>query len=129
MITWIKNKATIMKNIILEKAYSFAVNSVLIAKNIQESKNEYILTRQLIRCSTSIGANITESQAAESRKDFIHKLKIALKEALECRYWLNLLKDTNYLSEEVGGNSIAQLTEIIKMLIAIINRTRINMEE
>lgn len=117
-----------MKNFVINKAYTFSVNAVLESKYIQKTEKEFILTKQLIRCSTSIGANITEAQAAESRKDFIHKMKIAHKEALESRYWLNFLKDTNCLSKEKSVVLIYQITEIIKMIVAIINSTRINLK-
>jgi four helix bundle protein len=86
------------ESILRTKSYQFALNSVRICKDLIE-KREYILSKQLIRSSTSIGANIREANYAQSTKDFVHKLSISLKECDETLYWLELLHDSNYLDE------------------------------
>ena len=84
------------ENIIVSKSYAFALEIVKLYKTLAEQK-EFVLSKQLLRSGTSIGANIHEGIASESKKDFIHKLGIALKEARETSYWLNLLKDSKYI--------------------------------
>ena len=83
-----------------EKSFAFAVRIVNVYKYLSSEKKEFVLTKQLLRCGTSIGANITEAQQAQSRADFIAKLSIALKEACETNYWLRLLHAANFLSEQ-----------------------------
>ena len=87
-------------NIIVKKSYSFALEIITIYKYLVSEKKEFVLSKQLLRSGTSVGANIHEAIASESKKDFIHKLGISVKEARETSYWLNLLKDSNYISEE-----------------------------
>ena len=91
---------------------------------LQEEKKEYILSKQLIRSGTSIGANIVESQQAQSRADFISKLSIALKEACETNYWIRLLKATDYLSESEFTSIIVDCRELEKILTSIIKTSR-----
>jgi len=85
-----------MNNSIQEKSFRFAVRIVKLCRYLQTEKKEYILTKQLLRSGTSIGANVSESQQAQSRPDFVNKLNIALKEASETEYWLRLLYETDY---------------------------------
>ncbi|KAF0152825.1 MAG: hypothetical protein FD143_753 [Ignavibacteria bacterium] len=80
--------------------------------------------KQLVRCGTSIGANVTESQEASSKKDFINKLSIALKEARECEYWLKLLKETEVVNEKEFLSLINDCDELIRLLIVIIKRCK-----
>lgn len=87
------------ENIIVTKSYAFALEIVVLYKQLSEQK-EFILSKQLLRSGTSIGANVHEGVASESKKDFIHKLNIALKEANETSYWLNLLKDSSYINAD-----------------------------
>src|SRR5688572_11823349 len=86
------------QNTIYLKSYSFAIRIVNIYKEISENKREYILSKQLLKSGTAVGALVHEAQQAESKADFIHKMSIALKEANETEYWLRLLKDTNFVS-------------------------------
>ena len=88
------------ESIMLEKSKDFAVEIVVLCKKITEEQKEYVLTKQLLRSATSIGANIHESKYAQSKADFISKMKIALKECYETEYWLELLFDTNCMNEE-----------------------------
>jgi four helix bundle protein len=84
------------ENVVKDKSYKFAVRVVGLYKYLANEKKEYVLSRQLLRAGTSIGANIKEATQAESRADFIHKMAIALKEASETEYWLELLKETGF---------------------------------
>ncbi len=86
------------KNIIKEKSFAFAIDIVNLYKVLSEKK-EFVLSRQVLRSGTSIGANVRESEHAQSKADFIHKLSISLKEANETEYWLDLLYETKYLSD------------------------------
>ena len=113
-----------MYNAVEEKSFCFAVRIVKLRKYLQEEKKEYILSKQLMRSGTSIGANIIESQQAQSRADFISKLNIALKEAVETNYWLRLLHATDYLTDSEFLSIIAACKELEKLLTAIIKTTR-----
>jgi len=84
-------------SILKDKSYNFSVRVVKLCKFLQEEKREYILSKQIIRSGTSVGASIFEAEYAQSNLDFIHKFSISLKEANETLYWLSLLKDTDYL--------------------------------
>jgi four helix bundle protein len=112
------------ESIIAGKAYIFALEIVKIYKVLVEQKKEYVLSKQLLRSGTSIGANINEAVAGQSKRDFVYKLHIALKEARETNYWLNLLKDSLYISlvefDELSNNC----NEIMKMLSSIIITTK-----
>ena len=91
-----------MDNVIEEKSFHFAVRIVKLNQYLRTKKKEYILSKQLLRSGTSIGANVAESQQAQSRADFISKLHIALKETAETEYWLRLLVLSDYISEKEG---------------------------
>lgn len=111
-------------NIILKKSFSFALNSIKTYSSLRKEK-EYVISKQFLRSSTSIGANINESVSAVSKKDFAHKISIALKEARETKYWLLLLYESNLVSIDVSEN-LLQVEEIIKILTAISKTTKIN---
>ena len=106
------------------KSFSFAVRIVKLCKHLNESKKEYILSKQLLRAGTSVGANIAEAEQAQSRADFISKMSIALKEAVETNYWLRLLQASEYLSEKEFLSIHGDCCELEKMLTAIIKSTR-----
>ena len=109
-----------MNNAIREKSFQFAVRIVKLCKYLQTEQKEYTLTKQLLRCGTSIGANVAESQQAQSRADFISKLNIALKESYETDYWLRLMYETQYLTLDEFQSIIVDCHEIEKLLISII---------
>ena len=113
-----------MDNIVEEKSFRFAVRIVKLSKYLFEAKKEYVLSKQLLRSGTSIGANIAESKQAQSRADFLSKLEIALKETTETKYWLRLLKETDFLSENEFGSIYPDCVEIEKLLVAIIKSTK-----
>lgn len=103
-------------NIFITKSFSFAVNVVNTYKFLVETKREYILSKQLLRSGTAVGALIRESQNAESKADFIHKLGIAQKECDETIYWLELLKETDYISDSTFEELKLKATELLKMI-------------
>ena len=113
-----------MENVIKYKSFLFAIRIVKLTKFLRETQNEYILSKQLLRCGTSIGANVAESQQAQSRPDFISKLNIALKEATETNYWLRLLHATNYLNDEQFESIFADCRDIENLLISIVKTTK-----
>ena len=111
-------------SIIAKKAYAFALNIVTLYKQLIEEKREYVLSKQLLRSGTSIGANVNEAICAQSKRDFVHKLSIALKETRETDYWLHLLKDSSYITIECFDKTISDCTEIFKILSSIILTTK-----
>ena len=114
----------IMNNAIEEKSFQFAVRIVKLCRYLRDEKKEFILSKQLLRAGTSIGANIAESQQAQSRPDFVSKLCIALKEASETNYWLRLLRATDYLSETEYRTMIVQCKELERLLTSILKSTK-----
>jgi four helix bundle protein len=113
-----------MGNPVKEKSYKFAVRIVNVYKYLQEEKSEYILSKQLLKSGTSIGANVAESQAAQSSADFVSKLHIAFKEANETKYWIELLSDTDYLTQEQKDSLLNDCKEIENLLAKIIKTTK-----
>lgn len=109
-----------------EKSFSFAVKIVRIQQKLVKEKREYLLSRQLMRSGTSIGANVYEALEGSSKRDFINKMNISLKEAVETEYWLDLLKETGYLNEEDYLTLEKDCLELIKLLTAIIKSSRMN---
>lgn len=108
-----------MANIIQEKSRAFAIKIIDCYKYLNEERHEYVMSRQLLRCGTSIGANTRESKNAQSRSDFLSKLSIALKEADETNYWLDLLHASNYINDKLYDSLEKDCTEIIKILTSI----------
>ena len=111
------------KNIIKDKTFEFAKEIVYLYKNLTENK-EFVLSKQLLRSGTSIGANVREAEHAQSKADFIHKMSIALKEANETEYWLDLLFETKYISVEEFQSVKNKIIEILKLLTSIINTSK-----
>ena len=107
-------------NAIKEKSFEFALRIVKMYKYLTEKKSEYVLSKQVLRSGTSVGANIREAEQAQSPADVIHKLNIALKEANETEYWIELLFQSEYIEEEHYKSIIADCGEINKILISII---------
>ena len=113
-------------NIIEIKSFDFAVKIVNLHKLLVKEKNEFILSKQLVRCGTSIGANISEAQKAQTRPDFNAKMNIALKEANETYYWLKLLLATGYLNENEFRSIEPDINEIIAILVSICKKTNVS---
>ena len=112
------------KNIIKEKTYAFAVSIVELCRRTQTQQKEYVITRQLIKSGTAPGALVREAEQAESRKDFIHKMSIALKEIHESDYWLNIMCDTGYIVPDEFKKYQMKCIEIIKILTTIIKSSK-----
>ena len=113
-----------MNNVILEKSMSFAIRVVNLYKYLGEEKKEFVLSKQLLRSGTSVGANVREAIQGQSKKDFTAKMSIALKEAVEAEYWLELLYKTSYLTEEQYKGIGTDCGEIVKLLTAIVKSSR-----
>ncbi|MBQ2809747.1 MAG: four helix bundle protein [Clostridia bacterium] len=116
-------------SIMLDKAKALAISIVKICRSIKETKKESVLTNQLLRAGTSIGANIHESKYAQSSADFVSKMQIALKECYETEYWLELLFETGYMQESEYKPIQNECGAIRRMLISSINTTKANLED
>lgn len=108
------------------KSYDFALKIVKLYKELVSQKKEFTLSKQLLRSGTSIGANISEANGAISRADFSAKISIAYKESLETKYWLNLLKDSDYILAEQADKLIIDADELSRIMFSILKTTRIN---
>ena len=114
-----------MKNNIIEfKSFEFAVRIVNLYKYLCEIKKEPVLSKQLLRSGTSVGANVAEAQQAQSKADFISKISIALKETTETKYWLRLMNATDYLSDIEIKTILADCVEIEKILTSILKSSK-----
>ncbi|MDW5287975.1 four helix bundle protein [Formosa sp. PL04] len=114
------------QNIVKNKSFVFAVEIVSLYKNLTSNKKEFVMSKQLLRSGTSIGANIREAEFAQSKADFIHKLSIALKEANETDYWLDLLFAANYLSKNEFDSYKIKSQEMLRLLISIVKSSKNN---
>ena len=113
-----------MDNVIENKSFQYAIRIVRLYKFLCEEKKESILSKQLLRAGTSIGANATGSQQAQSKPDFVSKISIALKEASETKYWIKLLGATEYLSENQTNSILDDCVEIEKILVTILKSAK-----
>ena len=114
------------KSILKDKSYAFAIMVVKLSQFLVSEKREFILSKQLLRSGTAVGALIREAEFAQSKKNFVNKMSISLKEANETLYWLDLLKDTNYINEEEHQIHIGLNKELVAMLISSIKTTKSN---
>ena len=113
------------ENIIQKKSFEFSFRIIDLYKRLVEEK-EYVLSNQLLRSATSIGANVEESIAAESKKDFLHKMYVANKESRETKYWLLLLKEGNLTQQDLT-KELSDIEEILKIISAITKSTKMNL--
>ncbi len=113
-------------NVLKEKSILFALDVIHLYKHICETKKEYVLSKQFLRSGTSIGANISEAEYAESKPDFIHKLAVALKESNETKYWLELLYRSDYIDQFYFDAIRPKVEEQMKLLTSIINTSKNN---
>ena len=111
-------------NPIVDKSKAFAIATVRLYKRLCDERHEFVLSKQFVRAGTSIGANVHEAVRAQSHADFISKMSIALKEAQETEYWLDLLHETNYLDDKMYNSLNDDCVELIKMLTAIIKKLK-----
>ena len=116
------------QSIVAEKSFSFAVRIVKLYQYICNNKKEYVIFKQLLRSGTSIGANIQEALNGQSKRDFLSKMNIALKEAGETQYWLRLLTATEILTEKESRSILDDCTELLKMLTSIVKTTSSNLQ-
>jgi len=117
------------ENILKEKSYSFAIRIVRLSQFLLTEKKEFVLSKQILRSGTAVGALIREAEFAQSKADFINKMSIALKEANETDYWLLLLRDTDYLEEKLFENLEQNCKELIALLVASIKTAKMNNEK
>ncbi len=120
-----KNNSQLKKeNIVMNKSYAFALRIIKLYKYLVSEKKEFVLSKQLLRSGTAIGALIKESEHAQSKADFINKMNIALKEANETTYWLQLLKDSDYINEKEFDSIFPDSEELLKLLVSIVKTTK-----
>jgi len=117
------------ENLIQVKSYQFSIRIIKLYQYLKNEKKEFVLSKQILRCGTSIGANIEESIGGSSQKDFVAKLNISYKEARETHYWLRLLKDTDYIDTAMFDSLIKDCESILKILYKIIETSRSNMNK
>jgi four helix bundle protein len=108
----------VKESILLDKSLSFALRVVKLSRYLQDSHKEYVLSRQVLRSGTAIGALIREAQYAQSKADFLNKLTIALKEANETKYWLHILAESEYITQTMYQSIEPEAEELLKLLIA-----------
>ena len=116
------------KSLVDKKAYFFALQIISVYKQLATEKKEFVLSKQLLRSGTAIGALIREAEHAQSKKDFLSKMNIALKEANETVYWLQLIHDSEYIGSSDFEKLLPLINELVKMLAAIVKTTKINLE-
>ncbi len=114
------------ENLIMDKSFAFAIRIIKLYKILCEERKEFVLSKQMMRSGTSIGALIRESEHAQSKADFINKLSIALKEANETEYWLMLLMKTDYISTDEYDSIIEDCREVLRLLISIVKTMKEN---
>lgn len=112
------------ESVLRDKSYQFALRIVKLYKYVSTEQKEYVLSKQILRSGTSIGANIEEAKHAQSKTDFIHKLSIAQKELSETNYWLRLLRDSEYLTIKQAESLLLDCVEVQKLLTASIKTAK-----
>ena len=117
------------ENIIKNKSFEFAVLVVEMNKKLVGEMREFVLSKQFLRSGTAVGALYREAEQAESKRDFIHKLAIALKEANETEYWIELMHETKLIQTNDFNELFSKVKELIRMLVSIINTTKKNLNE
>lgn len=111
-------------NVIVDKSKTFAVRIIKLYKYLCENKKEYVLSKQLLRSGTSIGANVKEAIRGQSKADFVAKMSIALKEASETEYWLELLYETDFIDQKQFNSIYADNNELLKLLTSIVKSSK-----
>ena len=113
-----------MANVVEEKSFQFAIRVIRLYQYLRSKKKEFVLSKQLLRSGTSIGANVAEAQQAQSRADFLSKINIALKEAAETEYWIRLLRATDYMEEKEFLSIYDDCEQVKKLLVSIVKSTK-----
>ena len=117
------------ENVVMSKSYTFALRIIKMYKYLVAEKKEYVLSKQLLRSGTAIGALIKESEHAQSKADFLNKMNVALKEANETEYWIELLRDSEYLLATESLSILEDSTELIRLLISIVKTTKTSLKK
>ena len=117
------------ESIVMNKSYAFALRIIRVYKYLITEKKEYVLSKQLLRSGTAIGALIKEGEHAQSKADFLNKMNVALKEANETEYWIELLRDSEYLSTSESLSLLADIAELIRILISIVKSTKASLDK
>lgn len=115
------------ENVIREKSYAFALRIVKAYKYLAEEKKEYVLSKQLLRCGTSVGANVEEAIGGQTPKDFLSKSNVSYQEARETMYWLRLLKDSDILNEKESDSLMKNCDELLKIIGTIIKTMKVKL--
>ena len=115
------------ESVLKEKSYQFALRIIKLYKYLVSENKEYVLSKQILRAGTSIGANVEEANQAQSKADFIYKLSISQKEAFETDYWLRLMRDSEYLTEAQADSLLNDCRELQKLLTASIKTAKENL--
>ena len=118
----------VRENVVVEKSMSFAVRVVRLYQHLSEAKHEFVMSKQVLRSGTSIGANVREAVSAQSKADFVSKCSIALKECDETGYWLELLQRTDYITDSQRDSLEADRRELFALLTAIIKTTKASLK-
>ncbi|MEF2622082.1 MAG: four helix bundle protein [Xylanibacter rarus] len=113
-------------NVVVQKSYAFSLRCVRLYKYLCSRDGNYIIGKQLLRSGTSIGANVREALRAQTRPDFITKLNVALKEASETEYWIELLRDSDYISSSQAESMLTDCVELLKILTSIVKKSKEN---
>lgn len=114
------------ENIVIAKSYAFALRIIKLYKYLADTHKEYVISKQVLRSGTAIGALLSELVYAQSKADFINKAHVALKEANETAYWLSLLKDSEYISIDSYNSIYTDCNELIKLLVSIVKTSKNN---
>lgn len=114
------------ESVLRSKSYLFAISIIKIYKQLITEQKEFVLSKQLLKSGTAIGALIREAEFAQSKLDFINKLSIALKESNETEYWILLLKDTSLITSDTASSLLSENTELIRMLVSSIKTTKLS---
>lgn len=115
-------------NVVADKSFAFAVRIVRLNRFLCEEKREYVLSKQLLRSGTSVGANVREAQHAQGKRDFASKMNIALKEANETLYWIELLHATDHIDENQKTSIWNDANELVSLLVAIVKTTKASID-
>lgn len=112
------------KSILKDKSYAFAIRVVRLSQFLQKEKKEFVLSKQVLRCGTAIGALIREAEFGQSKADFVNKMSVSLKEANETDYWLSILKDTDFIEQKLYDSLQSDCKELISMLVSSIKTAK-----
>ncbi len=117
------------ENVLKEKAYNFALRIVKLYQYLSNEKKEFVMSKQVLRSGTSIGANIEEANQAQSKPDFIHKLSISQKESFETHYWIRILRDSDFLTDKLANSLLIDCEEIQKLITTSIKTAKTNLQK